>query len=165
MSGFNAAVVVPGPGGGDAEATYYRHRNHDFRQEIVVRAWRPGVGTLWGLTVTGDEGGFEPQVAVHVRAGAFSIYTRFPAFWSALAERQPGTLDEVARILDELGVADETADVERSRAVTSALLAEEFDTWRDGWEADPDEEPLPPDPHPDDYEPDPGETTQPEEAR
>ncbi|MFD8560608.1 hypothetical protein ACFV1N_25325 [Streptosporangium canum] len=124
---------------GNPYPAYYRHRNDDFKHEIVVRAFVPGEGDLWGFTVTGDEGGFDPLVAVHVRTDQFMVYARFPEFFAALAERRPGTLDEVVGILDALGVVDDTAGYQQRRAQTTAALDAHFDSfnpWREGWEGD-----------------------------
>lgn len=110
------------------EPTYYRHRNDDYKPEIVVRAWTPDEGDLWGLTVT-DEDGIDPRVAVHVCTGQFAAHALFGEFFRALAERAPGTLDEVASLLDALGVANETADRERRRAQSAAAWCPEDDTW------------------------------------
>lgn len=113
----------------DVQPTYYRHRNDDtFRHEIVVRAWQPGVGDLWGLTVT-DEDGIDPAVAVHVRTDQFAVYELFPCFWRALAEQKPASLGEVAALLNGLGIADDTAGVERRRAQTLAAWVPDDDSW------------------------------------
>lgn len=120
-----AGTAVNGP----AQPTYYRHRNDDFKHEIVVRAYVPDEGDLWRFTVSGDEGGFEPLVAVHVRTDQFAVYARFPTFFAALAEQTPGTLDEVALILDRFGVVDDTAGFERRRAETNAAWFPYDDSW------------------------------------
>ncbi|MFD9948809.1 hypothetical protein ACFWYW_46840 [Nonomuraea sp. NPDC059023] len=111
-----------------AAPTYYRHHNDDLKPEIVVRAWQPGHDTLWGFTVTCGTG-FDPWVEVQMRTPHFAAYTQFPAFFQALADRKPTTLDDVARILDELGVADTTATREQHQAQTRTLLGPD-DGWR-----------------------------------
>ncbi|MFF0249991.1 hypothetical protein [Streptosporangium sandarakinum] len=114
---------------GNPSPTYYRHHNDDSKPEIVVRAFVPGEGDVWGFTVTGNEGGFDPLVAVHVRTDQFTVYVRFPEFFAALAERRPSNLDEVAGILNDLGVVDDTAGYQQRRAQTAAALDAHFDSF------------------------------------
>lgn len=109
--------------------TYYRHRNDDFKHELVVRAYVPDEGDLWRFTATDSEGAFEPQVTVHVRTDHFEVYARFPEFFTALAEQKPSTVDEVAGLLDRLGVVDDTAVFERRRAETNAACFPYDDSW------------------------------------
>ncbi|MGW0486229.1 hypothetical protein [Nonomuraea sp. NPDC003214] len=109
--------------------TYYRRRNDDTLQhEIIVRS--PNHGTQWDLTITSDDTPFNPAITVHVSTDSFPAYTHIPDFFRRLAERAPTTLDQLAAILDELGIPDETAAREQERARTAALTTHDPD---DGW--------------------------------
>jgi hypothetical protein len=109
------------PTGTDAP-TYHRCRDNG-QHEIVVRAR----GGLWAFTATESDLPFDQYVSVHVDTGQFAVYTSFPAFFQALADRQPATLDEFALLLDGLGVADDTAGYERRRQQAAGWP--EGDSW------------------------------------
>ncbi|MET7335873.1 hypothetical protein [Nonomuraea sp. NPDC005650] len=106
--------------------TYYRHRNDDYEDEIVVRAWLRGAGTMWGFTVTGDTGGIDPCVTVSVRTDQAAAHTAFRPFFEAFSTRRPSTLDEVAALLNELGAFDDTPGHQQRRAETDAALSREL---------------------------------------
>ena len=101
---------------GSYTPTYHRCRDNG-RHEIVVRAR----GGMWGFTATESDLPFDQYVSVHVDTGQFAAYAAFPAFFRALADRQPATLDEMAALLDGLGVVDDTAGRERRRERASGL--------------------------------------------
>jgi hypothetical protein len=117
-------MATPGP-------TYYRHRNEDLKHEIVIHDFVPDEGDRWSITMTADFG-FEPWTQITMRTGEYTAFRKFGEFFDQLAERQPGTLDEVAAILDGLGVRDETAERQRQRAESDAALARHVDD-KDPW--------------------------------
>lgn len=103
--------------------TYHRRLDYDSKREIVVRARVEGAGDVWGVTVVENDAPFDPCIEVRLNTGQFEALAGFPAFFHALADRKPGTLDEMAALLDELGVTDDTAGYERRRAESDAALA------------------------------------------
>jgi len=71
---------------------------------IQVAAAADG-GQAWGFTV--DEYSFG-AIHVGVFEDAFAAFAQIPEFFAALASEGAATLDDVRRILDAMGAADET---------------------------------------------------------
>lgn len=98
-----------------AEAWYYQHHNELRRERdyigVMASADPNGSSCAWEFEVE-DRSDLRPgTIRLHMFDDSFAALDQIPAFFAALADRQPGSLAEVREILDEMGARDETARV------------------------------------------------------
>lgn len=77
------------------------------KPSIMVGAPSTGGGTAWEFSITEHQLG-GPTVQIGMFGDAFDALEQIPAFFSALVEQRPSTLDQVRTLLDLLGAQDTT---------------------------------------------------------
>jgi hypothetical protein len=96
------------------DETWYSREPNTRREHphLMVSASTGGPGVAWEFTVEEYElGDGKPVTRVKMFYDAYAAFAQLPEFFSALADQQPVTLDEVRYILDSLGAVDETPRV------------------------------------------------------
>jgi hypothetical protein len=94
------------------EAWYSRVPNlPQDHPHLMISASTGGQGVGWEFPVEGYELCGRPVTRVKMFYDSYAAFAQVPEFFSALAEQQPLTLDEVRAILDSLGAVDETPRV------------------------------------------------------
>jgi hypothetical protein len=78
---------------------------------LIVSASTAARGVAWAFQIDGCKFRRSPVTRVTMLPDAYAAFAQVPEFFSALAERQPVTLDDVRAILDALGAVDETPRV------------------------------------------------------
>jgi hypothetical protein len=92
------------------EAWFYDPRNNE-EPFLMVSAAAKGGGVAWEFQIDGYELGGNPVTRVKMFDDSYAALAQLPEFFAALAEQQPGTLDEVRALLGSLGAVDETPRV------------------------------------------------------
>lgn len=78
---------------------------------VAASAKGSGGGVAWEFQIDGYELGGKPCTCVEMFDDAYAALAQIPEFFTALTERQPGTIEEIRAILDGLGAVDETERV------------------------------------------------------
>ncbi|TMR10081.1 hypothetical protein ETD86_40875 [Nonomuraea turkmeniaca] len=102
----------------DATLLYHRGPSHGEPSEteaLLIRAHHPTDGTLWNVRCATIAGMAGPYLKIEMANSHFVAWAQLPELFSALAGIESATLDDVARILDELGATDETVKHDRWR--------------------------------------------------
>jgi hypothetical protein len=127
---------------------YYRTYN-----EVAVEGRYPDrPDDDWTLTFSDGGNAWEPGPEFLLSHGELRAIYDWPEFFTTWQRFPPASLDDLAVLLDYLGVEDQTESRARARRQADWVAMVQEDTFEDGPVQD-DHSDLPPEPHPDDCPP------------
>ncbi|MEU4229394.1 hypothetical protein AB0F17_34300 [Nonomuraea sp. NPDC026600] len=116
----------------NATLTYHRapsHKRNGGTEALIISAHHATTGRLWHLRFTNRTGGWGPPLNLEMTSSNFTAWAQLPELFADLASNDTATLDDVARILDELGATDETAKHARWRDDFDRFTDEEHEAF------------------------------------